>query len=365
MGYLRGARRSLLIGCSALAIVVVAVLLAVLPALATTPGGAILPPSTNGVTPIDVNTGGQSNDCAVFKSQGFHQYRISNPKTGDYTTTVTPRNGGNNQSVTFSLKMNPTDQGTSTDKWPGYANDKYVSVSSTNAAIFDIGIKGGTDEAQYNYAGLPIGWAIRDGYLHAPAQSVSQSGTSLYSVSNLTFCFSLPSEVGAVQAPCPPSPFGTDPSTYQVELANCKSNQLYVFRSGADQGHRFVSSQVADVSQALLPLVEKIVWPYNPAGGQNQFKLFYTDIFPIDPTKTHAMQYCRLDPRDLVADPTGMTLKATYQSDANKGQVLPAVTADDPEASSCLISTTEATTVGGNGTYVAFIFSDIDSYRSN
>src|SRR5438445_10645415 len=55
----------------------------VLPALASTPGAAVPPPSTSGVTPTDIATGGQSNDCALFyagnpSAQPAYQFRIAN-----------------------------------------------------------------------------------------------------------------------------------------------------------------------------------------------------------------------------------------------------------------------------------------------
>jgi len=66
-----------------------------------------------------------------------------------------------------------------------------VDVSSTGAAIVDIGIKGGTDETRYRYSGQGLGYTTADGALHAPAQATLSDGTptSLYSISNMTFCF--------------------------------------------------------------------------------------------------------------------------------------------------------------------------------
>ena len=58
------------------------VLFVVLPAFATSAGGPIPPPSIpKGVTPVDVPTGGQSNDCSVFYANDpadmpAYQYRI-------------------------------------------------------------------------------------------------------------------------------------------------------------------------------------------------------------------------------------------------------------------------------------------------
>jgi len=190
---------------AALGVLIGLVLLVVLPALATTPGAPIPPPSIpKGITAVDVPTGGQSNDCAVFyannaANQPAYQYRISNPKSQKYTTTV------NGTTVTFTLTMNPPNPGPS-GPLPAYANDKYVSFTSTGAAIADVGIKGGTDTARYNYSGQSgvtgnpnYGAVTSDGYLHAPAQSTVSSTnltpTSLYSISNLTFCFSLAGSV--------------------------------------------------------------------------------------------------------------------------------------------------------------------------
>ena len=118
-------------------IVLAAVLLVVLPAAATPANAYIKPRSVaKNIMPWDVATGGQSDDCAVFYPAGggpTYQYRISNPKTKTYSTTV----GG--RTVTFSLTMNPTNL--APPGLPGYTNDKYVSISSTGAMIVDIGIK--------------------------------------------------------------------------------------------------------------------------------------------------------------------------------------------------------------------------------
>jgi hypothetical protein len=481
MGYLRGARRSLVIGSVALAVVVTCVLFVVIPAFATSSGAAIPPPSIpKGVVPIDVPTGGQSDDCSVFYASAgtkpTYQYRISNPKTKTYSTTA----GG--QTVTFTLQMNPPN---TNPGQPAYTNDKYVSVTqSTGAAIVDIGIKGGTDTARYNYAGIsPPGYTntnygsvSSDGYLHGPAQSTvsgtNLTPTSLYSVSNLTFCFelagsasgkvyqdanqngsfnspgdsglagwtvnlrnnttgalvatttsgsdgsygfSLPFTTGTTYRICEAPPSGTwaqsqpppssDPATnicvgsnelsrgytftatsptqavsnqdfgnvsavgctspfdpfgdgsYLVQLAACKTNN-FVFNKGTTQaGKPFVSLWADDQTQPKQPMVEKIIWPYTQSGGQNQFKVLYTDVFPFDVNQLKTMQYCQLDPRDP-SDPLGLTLSSTgahdYTQDANKTFVLPT------GETSCLISTTES----ANGTFVAFVFSDIDGFRT-
>jgi hypothetical protein len=161
-----------------LAAIVGATLWVVLPALATAPGVNIPPPSANGVMPVDYPTGGQNNDCSLFGDAALNSYRIANPKDGIYKTTAS-----DGTKVSFTIDMNPT----SATAKPAYANDKYVSFTSTGAVIYDIGVKGGTDTARYRY---PAGTSS-DADLHGPAQSAGANlvPTQLYSVSQITFCF--------------------------------------------------------------------------------------------------------------------------------------------------------------------------------
>ena len=425
------------------------VMFIVLPALASTAGQPVPPPSTSGVMPIDVNTGGQSNDCALFGSTAANQFRISNPKSQTYSTSV------NGAPVTFTLKLNPDDA----KGLPAYANQKYVDVSSTGAAIVDIGIKGGADETRYSYAGLPGGFTTADGALHAPAQATLADGTptTLYSISNLTFCFNVRGSVSGTvyqdlnrngenddsstqsgwavnlyqgttlvktttsgsggfytfslqlatgsqyticevppsgtwaqtqpspsstsvcskagellkgyrftptsatqqitgdfgnvtSLPCTTGPFG-EPN-YQIQFAECKPNQSYVFDSGTTPaGKPFVSVWAADQTNTTeVPLVERITWPYDVSMGQNQFAVLYTDAFPFDLAALEAMQYCKLDPRDG----SEFTLQPQYQTSASKGDILPGT------ETSCLISTTES----ADATFVAYVYSDIDGLRT-
>jgi SdrD B-like domain len=435
---------------AAVALLIGLMMFIVLPALASTPGQPVPPPSTSGVMPIDVNTGGQPNDCAVFGSAAANQFRINNPKSQTYSTSV------NGAPVTFTLKLNPDDA----KDLPAYANQKYVDVSSTGAAIVDIGIKGGTDTTDYRYSGQPGGFTTADGALHAPAQATLSDGTptALYSISNLTFCFDVrgsvsgtvyrdlnqngtnddtspqsgwtvnlyqgstlvqttssgsggsyafalalvtgaqytvcevpPSGTWAQTQPspsspnvcsgtgelskgyrftptsalqqisgndfgnvaslsCTPGPFGGP--NYQIQFAECKPNQSYAFNSGTtSEGRPFVSVWAGDQTNAAeVPLVERIIWPFDASKGQNQFAVLYTDVFPFDLTKLKTMQYCKLDPRDG----SEFTLQAQYQTSASKGSVLPGT------ETSCLISTTES----ADGTFRAYAYSVLDGLRT-
>ncbi len=494
MKLLRQSRKKVVGGLLAIGVLSVGLMFVVLPAFATSAGVQIPPPSIpKNIVPIDEPTGGQSNDCAFFYSaSGFskagsarptYQFRIANPKSQTYTTTV-----GNTQ-VTFTLTMNPPNPppGSQTPL-PAYANQKYISFTSTGAAIVDVGIKGGTDEARYNYdnavTGLSnpdYGAVASDGYLHAPAQSTVSSGnltpTSLYSISNLTFCFELgvtgsgtvyqdagpfpngtrdagepglpgwtvnlyaaatlvattttavdgsysftvpqsqtayticeapPSDMGWVQtepkpsspnmcsgpnelpkgqtfngsasvanlnfgnvsggvhAPCDPAPFGLP--NYQIQLAACKPNQLFVFSStpGVIDGDLVtpppvVSVLAADQTQTPVPLVEKITFPFKitpPGTLQPLITLYYDDTFPYTVAGAAPMPFCKLDPRQTASE---FVLRNPYDLDANVGLVIPA------PATSCLIMQSQAADPNPPdstiGTYTAYVYSDIDSLR--
>jgi hypothetical protein len=447
-------------------------LLVVLPALASSPGSLVKPPSSQGITPVDVATGGQSNDCAIFNSSAANQFRISNPKTQTYSSTV------NGAPVTFKVTLNPADA----QNAPAYANGKYLDFQSTGAAVVDVGIKGGTDETRYNYsgqagAGPNLGSVSSDGIMHAPAQTTdSTTGlpTQLYSVSNLTFCFDLtgsvsgtvfqdknqngtndsgdsplawtvrlykngavvastssssidgsytfnvPLDTTATYAVCEAPPSGTwaqtkpgpksanvctgagelpkgytfkptsstqaisgddfgnvpavpcaqpmtstldDGTTYDVQLAACKTGQTFVFNSGTTSGgNPFVSIYAGDQTmQNRQPLVERIKFP-NPLNADGTFKytkLNYTDAFPFDPNATQPMPACKLDPR---TDPASLVLANAYTADSAKTSVLPTI--NGTMATSCLISSSAFVDPPGKAWFVAYVYSDIDGLRS-
>ena len=159
--------------------------LVVLPAVASTPYKPVPPASSPaGITPTDYPIGGQPGICGtLFPGFSGSEYDISNPKSSSYDA------GGG---IAFRLIVDPPNQGGPVGGlWPAYAKGKYVSLSATGAVLVGVGINGGTDTAKYDYSVLRDGFAARDGYLHAPAQSVDSSGmpTQLYSVSHLTLCY--------------------------------------------------------------------------------------------------------------------------------------------------------------------------------
>jgi SdrD B-like domain len=450
-------------------------LLVVLPALASPAGSLVPPASSRGIVPVDVPTGGQSNDCAIFHSSAANQFRIANPKSQPYSLTV------NGVPVTFNVTLNPADA----QNAAAYANGKYLDFDSTGAAVVDVGIKGGTDETRYNYSGQVsgggpnLGSVSSDGIMHAPAQTTDSSTglpTQLYSVSNLTFCFNLlpgsvsgkvfqdtnqngtndtgdsplawtvrlyknggvvattssssadgsytfnvPLDASATYAVCEMPPSGTwaqtkpgpkstnvcsgagelpkgytfkptsstqsvsgedfgnvptvpcaqpmtstldDGTTYDVQLAACKTGQTFVFNSGTtNSGNPFVSIYAGDQTmQNRQPMVERIKFP-NPLNADGTFKytkLNYTDAFPFDANALQPMPACKLDPR---TDPASLVLANAYTADSAKTSVLPTISGT--MATSCLISSSAYVDAQGKAWFVAYVYSDIDGMRSS
>lgn len=196
MKYLRSRRG--IAGVGAIAALVCVTLLVVLPAVASSPGEFVNPPSGAGVLPYDVGVGGNgvcSNLFTAGHSLGaVKEYDNGNPKT------ATGAKSGNNDGVTFDVTVhNPSNTSQSLD------------VTAHGAAILGIGIKGGTQSTAYDYlhntAVVPAGYVTSDTGLHAPLQNNSytvdankvESGSSFYSISLLNVCYTVLSYVqGAV-----------------------------------------------------------------------------------------------------------------------------------------------------------------------
>jgi SdrD B-like domain len=263
MKALRHHRKSVVAGLVALGTLVSLVTFVVLPAVASTtavtataaasPAYSQVPPGAtpSGIIPIDQPTGGQSNDCSFFysnnsttKPQPAHQFRIANPKKGSFTYTDSATG------ASFVVRVD------STDKWASFA--------ATGAKVVDVGIKGGTDETWYNYdqaapafpyapANDSGGYVTADGgtatlgTLHAPAQDTSANPVTLYSVSNLTFCYNAGSVSGTVYLDAnkdgtndaTPSPADTPLSGWTVRLYGSGSSPVATTTSAADGSYRF------------------------------------------------------------------------------------------------------------------------------
>src|SRR6476646_6292288 len=123
------------------ALIVVMVVLASIVAVFPATGA---PPDPNtasglGVTPVFVNTGGQSNDCALFGSPATSEYsfRIANPKSQPYPGTLA-------DGTPFTITLAVASSGKRTDKYFDFTISGGVVAS-------DVGVKGGSQTARYNY----------------------------------------------------------------------------------------------------------------------------------------------------------------------------------------------------------------------
>jgi hypothetical protein len=184
MKFLRNKKR--LAGLGAVGVTVATTLFVVLPALASSPGDYVNPPSTGAhVLPFDVAVGGSGACANLFTGNhslgaGVMEYDNNNPKT------LTGAKSGNGDGVTFDLTLNSPSNTTQT-----------LDVVGHHAAILGIGIKGGTQSTAYDYVhNSAAGFAMSDTGLHAPLQNNSyttvggvETGNSFYSISLLNVCY--------------------------------------------------------------------------------------------------------------------------------------------------------------------------------
>lgn len=175
-----------LAGLAAVGVTAATTLFVVLPALASSPGDYVNPPSTGaGVLPLDVAYGGNGTCSNLFTGSrslgaGVKEYDNNNPRT------VTGAKSGNNDGVTFDLTLRSPSNSTQT-----------LDVTGHHAAILGIGIKGGTQSTAYDYLhNTTAGFVLGDTGLHAPLQNNSyttsggvETGSSFYSISLLNVCY--------------------------------------------------------------------------------------------------------------------------------------------------------------------------------
>ena len=176
-------------GGLAIVVFVAVTLFVVLPAIASNPGDKVPPVSAAGITPTDVNIGGNAVCSNLFPGfAGVREYDNPSPKTAANLPS------GNNDGVTFSLTTS------------GNTNNQRLAVTSSNAAILGLGVKGGNDNAVYDYtgtdygAGVAAGFVNGDSVLHAPASKFTGvDGTGLetgvtqwYTISHLVVCYRTP-----------------------------------------------------------------------------------------------------------------------------------------------------------------------------
>src|SRR5262245_38846323 len=195
-GYRRHPRAAwmLISGILALAAVALAV---VIPALGA-PDATVSPAAKpSGELPTVVNIGGSNFDCAANTTgpAGLSTFRVPNTpssttpvtytstSTASWTSPYVPLPAG----VTFTLKgLNGSDKG------------KFFAFSSTGATVFHVSVKGGNDQAWYDYYTAPNaeGGVTADG-TESNGTVSNQSGlhatkkdaNSFYVASITTFCY--------------------------------------------------------------------------------------------------------------------------------------------------------------------------------
>ena len=150
------------------------------------------------MTPTFLDTGGQSNDCTLFATAdgtvfGGTQFRIANPQT--------LANGYNGQlldGTQFNIKLTVANQGQRKDKFFDFVIAGPNGVGPAPAVATDVGVKGGTQTARYNYQASSLGPVTFDGALHATLDNHS----NLYNLSNVTFCLAKVIPQATITARC-------------------------------------------------------------------------------------------------------------------------------------------------------------------
>jgi hypothetical protein len=240
MRFLRNKR--LLAALSAVGATVAATMFIVLPALASSPGDYVNPPSTAAhVLPYDVAFGGNGACSNLFTGghslgAGVHEYDNNNPKSGSNFKS------GNGDGVTFDLSLNSPSNTTQT-----------LDVTGHGAAILGIGIKGGTQTTAYDYLHNALGgWVAGDTGLHAPLQNNSyttvggvETGNSFYSISLLNVCYAAMSYIqGTVYEDL--NQDGAKNDGQASLLQGWKVNLYSGVTAGVKGSGAFVSSQTTD-----------------------------------------------------------------------------------------------------------------------
>lgn len=364
---------------AAVVVVLVAATLAlVLPALAINTTGCdpanstdcVKPESTlQKIVPSIVQVGGSNFSCASAGSTaGMRQFQISKPTPGTYRDPDT--------GVEFVV----TAPGTGKDPKSFFS----FVVQGNRAIVLHVGVNGGTNTAWYDYvnnaprAGIPGGGVLSDTDLHStPDSKYTPSKPSFFVASHTTFCYvPLTTGTGLVQPDCD-SPFqgfgfgGTGGTVvYEAQLVpingDCKLDQLVMFWStrstpGSPDGDQELFATLNPVNENAAPyeVVEHLRWTGISGDSQNPIKLRYDDIPPYDGVDTaiagndgwREMKLCGSDPRP-------------DKNDFELGGSTPAMPADTPAHTTCMLQSTDSAGTGPNlRVYDAWLFSTVDGAR--
>lgn len=186
-----------------LVVLVAAALAIVLPATAVSAGDAIPPAAApSGVTPTLVSVGGSNFSCSAntgYPAGTYQTFQVPNPPQSKTTVTYDSTNTASMSTplpagVTFRLSgLN------------GQYKGQFFAFKVSGAAVFHAGVKGGTNNAWYDYVSkggvTADGATAADGYPTAPTSpgpswtastglhATPKDPTTLYVASFTTFCY--------------------------------------------------------------------------------------------------------------------------------------------------------------------------------
>ena len=348
----------------ALVVLVVAALVAVVPALArdTTPPatGGVAPASLDqGILPSTENVGGSNFSCAKAGTDyaspstplGMEQFQITKPTPGPYTDPDT--------GVQFLIEA-PI-QGKDPKAFFSF------SVVGGAAVVYHVGVNGGTKTVWYDYvnnspwnAAFGGDGVFSDTNLH----STPDTKGSFFVASHTTFCYEpLTVEPSCTEDFGPDTGFGGvgDAVQYRARLelnslGQCKEENVVMFSFVPDTNEVF--AQLSPVGSGEdYEVVERIQWSEITIDLQNPVTLWYDDIPPYGDDRTRDLLPCNLDPRSP-ARPFELPGNAPHPG------LMPPVPAGDPPHTSCLLESTDSAGSGpDNRTYEAWIFSTVDGGR--
>jgi hypothetical protein len=341
-------------------------------------GSACIPiphPSGQGITPSLEAIGGSNFSCGSVGStyggapapSGLRQFQISKPTPGDYTHSST--------GVTFHIE-------------PGIKGGFSFSVVGNAAAVYHVGVNGGTSTVWYDYynnsdvlatPALLDGGVFSDTDLHSTPDSkyapTPASKNTFFVASHTTFCYRPLQTTPPLFPRCDDDFGGTDLNgtggtvEYRAQLVfqgtSCKNESVLMYSqtianpNGSNEF--FATLNPVTPGGPEYEVVERIHWEGATGDNQHLITLRYDDTRPYDGvenTSTPAiegwrvMELCGSDPRP---DPNDFEL----------GAVSPALGADDNGPhTTCMLQSTVSAGEGPNGrTYDAWLYSKIDGSR--
>lgn len=356
-----------------LTVLVAAALAIVLPAVGSNTVGCspdattcVKPASAAGITPSILNVGGSNFSCTTSaggQPTGMRQFQISKPTPGQYTDPAT--------GVTFTIGP-PTDS--------KLDPKSYFSFSVGGAAVYHVGVNGGTNTAWYDYfanAGsmttgyqlFPNGGVARDENLHSTPDSKYKYPSSLtfFTASITTFCY-----VPLTVQPSCTAPFsglgfgGTGGSVeYSAQLVSpdgtsCKGSNvvMYSYTSGTSSFFATLNPVTEDPNATKYRVIEHIRWSGITSNSQNLVPdLWYDDTYPYDGGDKKTLKMCNLDARST-SNPFVLASDPNTNAPYTDAQILPS-----GETSCLFLGSDSAGTSPTNRIFEAWIYSKVDGAR--